>query len=170
MGPKLLGDITFGCSVPRSSFRSLRSGGVVSYLLIQRVAELSIGRWRTSTRELMVYTSLVAVLCALVEFVRRMHQRGNGGWHSHQFRRLIHVCHGQKFDKLDLARQSDLTSNCSPYGFIAGAIFGLLLSVIMLVSMFEQDTGFFAPVFLLGLAALFTGGVGLCGLRGGVVG
>ena len=48
--------------------------GVVCDLLIQRVAELSIGRWRTSTRELMVHTSLVAVLCALVEFVRRMHQ------------------------------------------------------------------------------------------------
>jgi hypothetical protein len=47
--------------------------GVLAYMLLQRFAEMMIGRWRTTTRELMLSTFLAAVLCALLQFIGRMH-------------------------------------------------------------------------------------------------
>jgi uncharacterized membrane protein YeaQ/YmgE (transglycosylase-associated protein family) len=45
---------------------------VIIGLVLQRVAEMMIGQWRTTTRELMWYMFLVALLGALLVFMRRM--------------------------------------------------------------------------------------------------
>ncbi len=40
--------------------------GLLAYLLLQRIAELLVGRTETSVREILLYTAIVAMLCALL--------------------------------------------------------------------------------------------------------
>jgi hypothetical protein len=53
-------------------FLSFGAVGVLAYLLLQRFAELITGQWRTTIREIMVYTFLVALLCALLLWIGRI--------------------------------------------------------------------------------------------------
>jgi hypothetical protein len=46
--------------------------GLLSYLLIQRIAELMIGRTETSIREILFYTVVVALLCVLLTMIRNV--------------------------------------------------------------------------------------------------
>ena len=43
--------------------------GLLAYLLLQRMAELLIGRTETSVREILLYTAIVAMLCAVLTFL-----------------------------------------------------------------------------------------------------
>lgn len=40
--------------------------GLLAYLLLQRMAELLVGRTETSVREILLYTAIVAMLCAVL--------------------------------------------------------------------------------------------------------
>jgi hypothetical protein len=58
---------------PLLVFLSFVAVGVLASLLFQRFAELIIGgRWRTTIREIMLYTFLVALLCALLLWIGRL--------------------------------------------------------------------------------------------------
>ena len=44
---------------------------ILSYLLLQRTAELMIGQTSTSIREILFYTAVIALLCALLTLMER---------------------------------------------------------------------------------------------------
>jgi hypothetical protein len=51
--------------------------GLLAYLLLQRIAEFLIGRTETSVRELLFYTAVVALLCALMSLVWNLRSMPN---------------------------------------------------------------------------------------------
>lgn len=58
-------------------FLSFGAVGVLAYLLLQRFAEVITGRWQTTIREIMLYTFLVALLCALLLWIGRIRDAGD---------------------------------------------------------------------------------------------
>ena len=56
--------------------------GILSYLLLQRAAELMIGRTTTSIREILFYTAVIALLCALLILMERRRSPSDSGRNS----------------------------------------------------------------------------------------
>ena len=55
---------------------------VLAYLLLQRTAELMIGRTTTSIREILFYTAVIALLCALLTLMERRRSSAGSGRNS----------------------------------------------------------------------------------------